>query len=122
MLLVEGLDDWVPLAALSLAFVDRNPSPDQFFSESIIAIEPLLRQGLMTMGDLRGPDGFESWALTVDECLAQFRKIFYTEPVSLRGVWTFSIWLSLTVKGKIVAKEVYVFNPDPLGIRHKRDV
>jgi len=99
MLLIEGLDDWVPLAALGLGFFGRSPSPHEFLVESRAAVEPLLRQGLMTMGDLRGLGGYEPWALSIDECLANFEEMFMSDPDLVSGRWKYGIWLCLTSQG-----------------------
>jgi hypothetical protein len=116
MLLIEGLDDWVMLAALRMGFLGRHPSPDEFVAESRAAIKPLLCKGLMVMGDLTGVEGFHAWNLSAKQCLDRFEKEYRDDPTHMNGNWSCGIWLSLTPKGKIVAEEFLATDPDPLHI------
>jgi len=122
MLLVEGLDDWVMLGALSMGFIGRDPSPDEFILESRAALEPLLREGLTVMGDLSATGGgFRVWGSSVEECLDRFEAAYRDDPTDQRGLWSFGMWLSLTQKGADVAKKCIDADPDPLGIGDLRD-
>ena len=130
MLLMEGLGDWVPLAALRTAFWGKEkpsmqvaslerekPSSDEFARRFREATEPLLREGLMTMGDLSGSHGFSPWELTVERCLDKFKDLFLKSN-DVTDLWSYSIWLCLTPKGEALADELYQLDPDPLHI-HK---
>ena len=122
MLLIEGLDDWVMLGYLSMAFLGQKPAIEEFVSQSCAAIEPLLGNGLMEMGDLTGPNGiFRAWGVSVDECLERFEVAYRKDPDNTGAEWAWGMWLNLTSRGKALATELEAIDPDPLGIYGDED-
>ena len=121
MLLIEGLNDWVPLVALRRGFLGKGmPSPQEFVQQSAVAMEPLLREGLMTLGDLSGPHGFIAWDLTVDQCLEKFKNTFL-ESSDQGNICLYDMWLCLTPKGEVVARKLDAIDPDPLHLSQYDD-
>ncbi|MCL2736603.1 MAG: hypothetical protein FWD75_08250 [Propionibacteriaceae bacterium] len=122
MLFMEGLSDWVMLAALRMGFIGEDPSEDRFVAKSRAALEPLLRDGLMVMGDLTAPGGrFHAWDVSVEECLDRFEWECRDDHTPHKtGDWSWGTWLCLTPKGEVVAEECYASDPDPLGIDASR--
>ena len=122
MLLIDGLDDWVRLGTLCMAFLEQEPSVDEFVSRSRAAIEPLLRDGLMEMGSLTGPNGvFQPWGDPDSECLDRFEESYRADQDYTSTEWAWGMWLNLTSKGKALATELEAIDPDPLGIYGDED-
>ena len=106
-LLISGLSDWVSLAEVQqitshfeLADTDRERQ-----DLVLRTINSLLKDGLMQIGELPGPDGtFPAWE-PIDVAMDRLHERFvghYNEPTS----WDYSIWLGLTEAGRRVAKEL----------------
>lgn len=95
-LLVEGLDDWVPVDRLIGLVRASEDLRDRGLKEATVDIlDHLLRQDLMAVGDL-GDSGFEAWPGAVEENIAKVVAIldnFNWEP--LGG----ACWLSNTARG-----------------------
>lgn len=104
-LLVSGLSDWVSLAEVQQILVHfRLADTDEDRQQLVLnTIGSLLDDGLMEIGDLPAPDEpFHPWK-PVDVALDRLKARFvdhYNEPES----WDYSIWLSLTDKGRHVAE------------------
>lgn len=68
-LLVEGLDDWVPVDRLiGLAREAAERSRSDFRAVAIEVLTHLVRDGFMIVGELGG-GGFEAWPGSADEVL-----------------------------------------------------
>lgn len=95
-LLVEGLDDWVPVDRLIGLVRESEGLRDKEFKEAATGVlDHVLRRELMAVGEL-GESGFEAWPGTVEEnvakAVATLDKLNW-EP--LGG----ACWLSNTAKG-----------------------
>ena len=81
----------------------NSPTPIVSASLTLRTIRSLLKDGLMQIGELSGPDGtFPAWE-PIDEAMDRLHERFvdhYAEPAS----WDYSIWLGLTEAGLPVAK------------------
>ncbi|KUO05179.1 hypothetical protein [Streptomyces caeruleatus] len=70
-LLVEGLDDWVPVDRLvGLAREESERSGTDFRSLAVRLLGDLVKDGLMDVGEL-GDTGFEPWTGDTDTVLAR---------------------------------------------------
>ncbi|MFE2868800.1 hypothetical protein [Embleya sp. NPDC059259] len=68
-LLIEGLDDWLPVDRLLDVVRDSVKfEAEDFRGNAMAVLKVLLQQGLMQVGDL-GEDGFEAWSGTVESIL-----------------------------------------------------
>jgi hypothetical protein len=106
-LLISGLSDWVSLAEVQqiishfqIADTDRERQ-----DLTLRTIRSLLKDGLMQIGELPGPDeAFPAWepiGVAMDRLYGRFVG-HYDQPAS----WDYSIWLGLTDAGRRVAKEL----------------
>ncbi|MFI1585295.1 hypothetical protein [Embleya sp. NPDC020630] len=67
-LLIEGLDDWLPIDRILDVVRDGAPEAEDFHENVMSILEKLLMEGLMQAGDL-GEAGFEAWAGTAESML-----------------------------------------------------
>lgn len=95
-LLVEGLDDWVPVDRLIGLVRESEDLRDEEFKEATAGIlDHLLRQDLMAVGEL-GESGFEAWPGTVEENVTKVvATLDDVNWVPLGG----ACWLSNTARG-----------------------
>jgi hypothetical protein len=101
-LLVEGLDDWVPVDRLIwLAREESEQSGGDFRSLAIELLTELMRDGLMDIGEL-GDTGFEPWSGDADAVLARLvTALDQVDWMPAGGV----CWLANTPQGDRMASE-----------------
>ncbi|MEY9845240.1 hypothetical protein ABH940_002310 [Streptacidiphilus sp. BW17] len=99
-LVLEGLDDWVPVdRVLDLVRETLPASNDAFKKEVGAVIEELLSQEIMTVGDI-GETGFEPWATTgADRTTEVLRKLEAAQWLPQGG----ACWLANTPEGDRLA-------------------
>lgn len=97
----EGLDDWVPFAAVSSAasrVTESEPDREQLIHD---LLEYLLGNGLMVAGDL-GEEGHEAWTDSVEESinriLRQYKELSFVDSAYI-------CWLANTPEGDRLARE-----------------
>ena len=106
-LLISGLSDWVSLAEVQQIIAHFQLADADRERQNLVlrTINSLLKDGLMQIGELPGPDGtFPAWE-PIDVAMDRLHERFvgrYNEPTS----WDYSIWLGLTEAGRKVAKEL----------------
>jgi hypothetical protein len=104
-LLTSGLSDWVSLAEVQqiISHFQLADTDSERQDLTVRTIRSLLKDGLMQIGELPGPDGtFPAWE-PIDVAMDRLHERFvdhYAEPAS----WDYSIWLGLTEAGLPVAK------------------
>jgi hypothetical protein len=104
-LLIGGLSDRVSLAEVQqiISHFQLADNDGERQDLTLRTIRSLLRDGLMQIGELPGPDGtFSAWK-PVDVAMDRLHERFvghYADPKS----WDYSIWLGLTEAGRPVAK------------------
>ncbi|MFE2867857.1 hypothetical protein [Embleya sp. NPDC059259] len=64
--LLEGLDDWVPIDTVIAGARDAPGAVAGFQGTAAMVFEHLLRNAFMRAGDL-GENGFEAWPVTGDQ-------------------------------------------------------
>jgi hypothetical protein len=103
--LTSGLSDWVSLAEVQqiISHLQLADTDSERRDLALRTIRSLLKDGLMQIGELPGPDGtFPAWE-PIDLAMDRLRERFvghYAEPAS----WDYSIWLGPTEAGLPVAK------------------
>jgi len=115
-LLIEGLDDWVMFGALYAPFIGKTYTKDEFVTSMRAAVEPLLYDGLMVIGDLSSPLGFRAWDLSIPDSLDRAEAMYRNDPKTVGQTWDWEVWLCLTPAGEVLAKQLYEEDPDPLGL------
>jgi hypothetical protein len=104
-LLISGLSDWVSLAEVQqiISHFQLADTDTERQDLTLRTIRSLLKDGLVQIGELPGPDGkFPAWE-PIDVAMDRLGERFvghYAEPKS----WDYSIWLGLTDAGLPVAK------------------
>jgi len=99
------LSDWVSLAEIQqiISHFQLADTDEERQHLTIRTTRLLLRDGLMQIGELPGPDEtFTAWE-PIDVAMDRLHERFvgrYTEPAS----WDYSIWLGLTEAGRPVAE------------------
>jgi hypothetical protein len=103
-LLVEGLDDWIPLAAID-GFARRlvGEDPHARREACLNAIGALLDHGYASVGDIVLNLGFVPWDLPNSVAIAKVAEALQQDEP---GNWWFDAWLSLTEAGEAAAAEV----------------
>jgi hypothetical protein len=107
-LLTSGLSDWVSLAEVQQIISHFQLADTDRASQDLVlrTINSLLRDGLMQIGELPGPDEpFPAWE-PIDVAMDRLHERFvghYDEPAS----WDYSIWLGLTEAGRPVANALH---------------
>ena len=102
--LISGFSDWVSLAEVQqiISHFELADTDSERQDLTLRTIRSLLKDGLVQIGELPGPDGtFPAWE-PIDVAMDRLRERFvddYAEPAS----WDFSIWLGLTEAGRSVA-------------------
>jgi hypothetical protein len=96
-ILHEGLDDWVPLLAVSgRARSLGSRTGDEVRDVSLQAIRALVVAGLVEIGEVFEGTGFCAWDEDLDTSLERVRAIWETtEPER----WGFAVWVSNTPAG-----------------------
>ena len=99
--LVEGIDDWIPVDTLiALARESQDPQHGDFKSLTVSILESLLKQGFIDVGEI-GETGFEAWPGEVDEVIAKAVRVLETvEWTPLGGAF----WLANTPLGDATAE------------------
>ena len=113
--LVEALDDWVPLGAVHWHAQRDNPSaPMQVVQETTInVVRSLVGDGLCELGDLSGKDGqFIAWDTPLDESLKRLSDMYIRRYDDEQ--WSMSVWLNLTEKGERTARPLFARYVDSL--------
>ena len=106
-LLTSGLSDWVSLAEVQQIISHFQLADTDNKRQGLVlrTIGALLKDGLMQIGELPGPDGtFPAWE-PIDDAMDRLHERFvghYDEPAS----WDYSIWLGLTEAGRRVAEDL----------------
>jgi hypothetical protein len=106
-LLISGLSDWVSLAEVQqiISHFQLAEADEERQDLILRTIRSLLKEGLMQIGELPGPDGtFPAWE-PVDVAMGRLDERFvghYAEP----ALWDYSIWLGLTEAGRKVASDL----------------
>jgi hypothetical protein len=101
------LSDWVSLAEVQQIISHFQLADTASERQGLVlrTISALLKDGLMQIGELPGPDGtFPAWE-PIDEAMDRLYERFvahYDEPTS----WDYSIWLGLTEAGRRAAEEL----------------
>jgi hypothetical protein len=108
VLLISGLDDWVPLAEVNSVVIDNHLANTPRERQHLVLriIRSLVEDGLMEIGDLpstKGTSKLDVWDLPLDAAMAQVsdRFIGHYDDVAR---WGYSVWLDLIDAGELVAR------------------
>ncbi len=102
-ILIEGLDDWVPLLSLHFVAERMYPGLDEPALRKLIVetIEGLVDRHLAEVGAV-SDDGFSPWFGSFDVIRRRLTEAFASNDES---AWSFAAWLHNTPDGDAVASQ-----------------
>jgi len=99
--LIEGLDDWVPVdRVIGMARESRNCEGEDYKSLTLKTIESLLKRGFVLVGEI-GATGFEAWPGSVAEIMSKVANLLDSLEWMPQGA---ACWLVTTPLGDAQAE------------------
>ena len=100
-ILLEGLDDWVPLLSVHFAAEKLFTGGEAELQELILStVQDLLEQRLVEIGTV-SDSGFSSWDVSGEVARQRLAEAFATDD---ENWWGFAAWLCNTARGDDLAR------------------